>query len=145
MNQNIERAINEAIDKGTFTLQAVEGIKELRSDLNNAKADVIRLEGLAKSHQDKYTDELKEHAQTHGELTKMKVRLENIDKREKDADVLWADKRVAEAEANAYHNCLELICKNTVVKKTLMGQIPVASGDYGATQPISTDEETREE
>ena len=126
MDANLQKALDEAITKGTFSLDALEAIKALKEDSINVKEQLKRSEEVKQDNTIKINQLNGEVSKQVTELLEMSKRLEGIEKREKEATKLECEVEKHKAVSDAYWNITSLVFKNTTIKKEMFGTTPVA-------------------
>lgn len=127
------------IHEKTFTAEAIEGIKLLHEECKKLEANAFiqaeRIDTLERDKKafmlayDKAQVELKEFRDREGNLVNREARVTELEK----------TTAVASGKLEAFSDAFHTIFKNTVVRESITGSIPVATGDppYPTAQPSS--------
>jgi len=139
-------AMNELIEKGTFSLEAVEGVKQLR-DNNKILADKLLVkETEVKDRTTQYNDATAQLSKVKVELAAWEARHKALVEREKKVTELEKKMAVAEAESKIYSNVFATIFRNTIVRENVSSSIPMLQqGGYVSPHPGSETRTTEKE
>lgn len=137
MDQKIEQAVNAAIEAGTFSLQAVEGIKLLRAE-HAALASILK---QAQEYGVEQQWKVQEANRRIGELLTQLKEWENHQEilrvREETAHKKEIDQAADRARADAYNNAFNTVFRNTVMRETMNHSIS-SSGPNGYSNHTET-------
>lgn len=130
MEQQLEQALEDAIEKRTFSLEALAAIETLRQEKEEAEARNKQLQKMNDA-QDKKLIEL---SATQSKLRWWEKRENELIGREKACITTEIEKKFATIRGNEFHTLLDNLTRNIGVHTNIYGSRDVAD-QYGSVMP----------
>ena len=134
MEQKLETALNEIIEKNTLSLVAVDAVKKLR-DENNKLANELDYNNK-RLEQNKLDTVTLEARNDHllNEIEGWKSREDNIKERESKVIIMEKNEAVAKAKADTLGHCFDTVFRNTIFRESFNKIVPNGVDQYGNSQ-----------
>lgn len=147
-DEELFNAIDKMINERTFSLEAVEAVKKMRTQLKEALDDVASSEASCDDYKEKWNTSKQAYDQSDRLLRDYEAREKSLVERENKITRLECEVDKHMAVGNAYANCFEQAFRNVTVRrsanKAMMGRgYGSDAGDSPFTAP--EDSTTKEE
>ena len=129
---NIEEVIQHTIEEKTFSLEAIEAIKQLRDANEELKSAKRRLEQELEEEKDKskQLNDLLKEAKT--ALSNKSSELTELKKREAKALRLEIENEYLRRRGDEHRDTFMALCRNTTVRQRIHGQEPLVMPPYSS-------------
>lgn len=137
--EELNGAIEKCIQEGTFSLEAIKAIGELKEKAERLASELDRERELSKNR-DEEIQRLEAQADRNtAEITRLTTLIEGMQERDKSATIAIHDAAKHKAVAEAYRESMCTVFRPHTVRKTVHDTIPVAlsSGSDGYGNPMS--------
>lgn len=135
MSNDLLKQIDDLVASKTFNLDALDGIKQLKDDLQK---QITETEWVAKKLKDE-TARCEELAKANtwqgNKITALEKKIEQNEQAVEAANKAIWEKEVANAKAAAYQDALQTVFKPSTVRETVWQSIPI-SQTYNGGSPM---------
>jgi ABC-type transporter Mla subunit MlaD len=135
VNKELMDKINELVTNKTLSMEAIEGLQQVRAALKKAQDQVVSLNTALLESRTECTDYKQRLQRTLDELNGYKERAEDVATRERKVFELEKRAAVAEATSNAYFTSLKTVFAPNIVREQIMKGGSTVSN--GMTYPVS--------
>ena len=139
---DLTKLIDQIVEDKTFSLEAVKIIEELRATAISLEEEVSQINKTYIAEQATSKELRKKNDLLTARVMKISDREKAVEAREAKITELEKAKAVAQAQASTYQSCMELVFRNTVVRREMLGSVPIIDSSGYHTQQTSSETTT---